>query len=61
MNQYLPFYLIYSDRAALVFVNEYWPLIYRGMLPHMMDLWDEYLTEFTNRFFSKIPFSTVFP
>ena len=49
------------NRAALIFVNEYWPLIFRGILPKMMDLWDEFLTEFTNRFFSRIPFSTVFP
>ncbi|XP_017755795.1 PREDICTED: circadian clock-controlled protein-like [Eufriesea mexicana] len=49
------------NHAALVFINEYWPLVYRGMLPKMMNTWDEYLTEFTNRFFSKIPFSTVFP
>lgn len=49
------------NRAALIFINEYWPLIFRGMLPRMMELWDEYLTEFTNRFFSKVPFSTVFP
>ncbi|XP_076763287.1 circadian clock-controlled protein daywake [Xylocopa sonorina] len=49
------------NRAALVFVNEYWPLVYRGMLPKMMDMWDSSLSEFTNRFFSKIPFSTVFP
>ncbi|CAL7939385.1 unnamed protein product [Xylocopa violacea] len=49
------------NRAALVFINEYWPLVYRGMLPKMMEMWDLYLSEFVNRFFSKIPFSTVFP
>ncbi|KAK1120371.1 hypothetical protein K0M31_012352 [Melipona bicolor] len=49
------------NQAALLFINEYWPLVYRGMLPKMMDAWDTFLTEFTNRFFSKIPFSTVFP
>ncbi|XP_003485401.1 circadian clock-controlled protein [Bombus impatiens] len=49
------------NRAALVFINEYWPLIYRAILPKLTESWDTYLTEFTNRFFSKIPFSTVFP
>lgn len=49
------------NRAALFFVNEYWPVLYRGMLPKLMEVWDVYLTEITNRFFSKIPFSTVFP
>ncbi|XP_053972528.1 uncharacterized protein LOC128873183 [Hylaeus volcanicus] len=49
------------NRAAMLFVNEYWPVVYRGMLPKMMKTWDVYLTETTNRFFSKIPFSSVFP
>lgn len=49
------------NRAALVFINEYWPLVYRTMLPKLIEMWDTYLSEFTNRFFSKIPFSTIFP
>ncbi|XP_031840628.2 protein takeout [Nomia melanderi] len=49
------------NRAAIYFVNEYWPLVYRGMLPKLVESWDSSLTEFVNRFFSKIPFSTVFP
>lgn len=49
------------NRAALLFINEYWPVVFRGMMPKMMEMWDQYLTEFTNRFFSKISFSTVFP
>ncbi|XP_076620817.1 circadian clock-controlled protein daywake [Colletes latitarsis] len=49
------------NRAAMLFVNEYWPVVYRGMLPKMIEAWDVYLTEVVNRFFSKISFSTVFP
>ncbi|XP_017887819.1 uncharacterized protein LOC108629573 [Ceratina calcarata] len=49
------------NRAALTLANEYWPVVYRTMLPTLMDEWDTYFTEFINRFFSKIPFSTVFP
>lgn len=49
------------NRAALVFINEYWPLVYRTMLPKLIEMWDTYLSEFSNRFFSKIPFSTIFP
>lgn len=49
------------NRAALVLANEYWPVVYRGMLPRLIDEWDPYFTEFINRFFSKISFSTVFP
>ncbi|CAK9833898.1 Circadian clock-controlled protein daywake [Anthophora retusa] len=49
------------NRAALVFANEYWPLLYRAMLPKLMELWDVHMSELTNRFFSKISFSAVFP
>nr|XP_033333465.1 uncharacterized protein LOC117224561 [Megalopta genalis] len=49
------------NRAAMYFANEYWPLIYRGMLPKLIESWDTLLTEFVNRFFSKIAFSSVFP
>ncbi|KZC13432.1 Circadian clock-controlled protein, partial [Dufourea novaeangliae] len=49
------------NKAALYFVNEYWPMVYRSLLPKLMEAWDTDLTEFVNRFFSKIPFSAVFP
>ncbi|XP_076644794.1 circadian clock-controlled protein daywake [Halictus rubicundus] len=49
------------NNAAIFFANEYWPTVYRGMLPYLKTSWDPILTELTNRFFSKIPFSTVFP
>ncbi|XP_076287954.1 protein takeout [Lasioglossum baleicum] len=49
------------NRAAMYFANEYWPLIYRGMLPKLRDSWDTLLTEMVNHFFSKVPFSTLFP
>lgn len=49
------------NQAAMLFVNEYWPIVYRGMLPKLVEMWDPHLTEITNRLFSKIPFSKVFP
>ncbi|XP_011878390.1 PREDICTED: uncharacterized protein LOC105567804 [Vollenhovia emeryi] len=47
--------------VIITFVNEYWPSIYRAMLPFMIDLWDPWLTRYPNAFFSKVPFSEVFP
>lgn len=49
------------NRAAMSFVNEYWPVIYRGMLPYLVETWDKEFTELVNRFFSKVPFSKIFP
>ncbi|XP_032681517.1 circadian clock-controlled protein-like [Odontomachus brunneus] len=49
------------NQAALKFVNEYWPSLYRTILPFMAQDWDTYLTELANRIFSKVSFSKTFP
>ncbi|XP_033212571.1 uncharacterized protein LOC117170136 [Belonocnema kinseyi] len=49
------------NKAALIFSNQYWPLLYRGMLPYVSQYMDNYLTEFANRIFSKLSFSNTFP
>ncbi|XP_012533930.1 uncharacterized protein LOC105835324 [Monomorium pharaonis] len=47
--------------AAIKFVNDYWPTLYRSMLPILAKSWDEQLTELSNRVFSKVSFSKTFP
>ncbi|XP_015604904.1 circadian clock-controlled protein [Cephus cinctus] len=49
------------NRAAMSFVNEYWSVLYHGMLPYVSKAWDEELTKLVNRMFSKISFSKTFP
>ncbi|EFN85090.1 hypothetical protein EAI_14886 [Harpegnathos saltator] len=49
------------NKAALQFVNEYWPSLYRSMLPFVAQNWDERFTELGNNVFSKISFSKTFP
>lgn len=49
------------NNTALKFVNEYWPSLYRAMLPFMEKNWDESLSELSNRIFSKVSFSKTFP
>ncbi|XP_012275346.1 uncharacterized protein LOC105697001 [Orussus abietinus] len=49
------------NKAAMTFVNEYWPLLYHGMLPTVSKSWDEFLTNLANKVFSKISFSKTFP
>ncbi|KAM0734711.1 hypothetical protein ACS0PU_011530 [Formica fusca] len=46
---------------AMFFVNEYWPTLYRAMLPITSENWDPWLTDLCNRFFSKVSFSKLFP
>jgi hypothetical protein len=49
------------NKVALNFVNEYWPSLYREMLPFLSQNLDEYLIEVGNRIFSKVSFSKTFP
>jgi len=50
------------NQAALIFVNEYWPVLYKAMLPIVREGWDAHLTDFVNRLvFSKISVAKYFP
>ncbi|XP_077277054.1 uncharacterized protein LOC143905486 [Temnothorax americanus] len=47
---------------AVNLVNEYWPPMYRILLPVMADIWDPWLVKtIANKFFSKVSFSELFP
>ncbi|XP_012215633.1 protein takeout-like [Linepithema humile] len=46
---------------AMVFVNEYWPLLYRIIIPIGADTWNPWLCDLVNRFFSKVSFKEIFP
>jgi len=52
---------LFSDNVVLTFVNEFWPAIYRIILPLASDTWGPWLTKFPNKLFLKIPFSQIFP
>lgn len=49
------------NKAAMQFVNEYWPSLTQSVLPIASKSWDKVCTELANRIFSKVPFSKVFP
>ncbi|MGJ2371671.1 JHBP domain-containing protein, partial [Salmonella enterica subsp. enterica serovar Paratyphi A] len=50
------------NSAAMSFVNEYWLVLYKGMLPTVEKQWDFHLTEYVNKMiFSKISASKAFP
>ncbi|EGI59213.1 Circadian clock-controlled protein, partial [Acromyrmex echinatior] len=50
----------FSD-LLINFVNEYWPTIYRTVLPIMAKEWDKFYIDIANRLFAKVSFSKVFP
>ncbi|XP_025986354.2 uncharacterized protein LOC105197153 [Solenopsis invicta] len=43
------------------FINEFWPAIHRAVLPIASARWDPWLTNLTNKLFSKVSFSKTFP
>ncbi|XP_025074913.1 uncharacterized protein LOC105430667 [Pogonomyrmex barbatus] len=49
------------NNLILAFVNEYWPPLYRVMLPIMAEIWDPWITGIVNNLFSKVSFSQIFP
>ncbi|XP_018055959.1 PREDICTED: uncharacterized protein LOC108692278 isoform X2 [Atta colombica] len=49
------------NNAVVNFANEFWPPLYRVMLPITSEAWDPWLTGIANKLFSKFSFSKVFP
>ncbi|XP_014485178.1 PREDICTED: uncharacterized protein LOC106749841 [Dinoponera quadriceps] len=49
------------NELATMFVNEYWPPIYRWGLPAAVENWDKTYSDLLTRLFSKLSFSKVFP
>ncbi|XP_057338860.1 uncharacterized protein LOC130676554 [Microplitis mediator] len=48
-------------KAALTFANQYWQILYRGMLPHAAKSWNAYMINLCNRILSNLSFSKLFP
>lgn len=49
------------NNIVLNFINEFWPSIFRVILPFLSDKLDPWATDYVNLFFSKVPFSKIFP
>lgn len=48
-------------RSALSFANEYWEILYRGMLPFAAKTWNASLKDLVNGIFANLAFSKTFP
>ncbi|XP_039311060.1 uncharacterized protein LOC120359001 [Solenopsis invicta] len=46
---------------VVFFANEFWPSLYRYIIPITSNVWDPWLAGIANKFFSKVSFSEVFP
>jgi hypothetical protein len=54
-------FIAVSDAAALSFVNQYWPVFYKELLPFAAEGWDEFWRGTLNKLFLQVPFNTIFP
>ncbi|XP_067214452.1 uncharacterized protein [Linepithema humile] len=43
------------------FANEHWPSLYRIILPTAVEVWNPWLCDLANSFFSKVSFTKIFP
>ncbi|XP_052868331.1 putative beta-carotene-binding protein [Anopheles cruzii] len=46
---------------ALEFVNQYWPMIYKEMLPNSRQVWEPVMVEIVNKIFLRVPYRRLLP
>ncbi|XP_020278639.1 uncharacterized protein LOC109852161 [Pseudomyrmex gracilis] len=49
------------NKLVVAFINEYWPSLYREVLPILSNVWEPWLIDIVNRFFTKVSFFELFP
>jgi len=52
---------LFADNFVVNFANEYWPIIYRIVLPVAINTYNPWLCNLANHFFSKVSFTEIFP
>ncbi|XP_012215621.2 uncharacterized protein [Linepithema humile] len=43
------------------FINAFWPSLYQAILPAAVKMWNPWMCDLANRFFSKVSFTKIFP
>ncbi|XP_049774148.1 uncharacterized protein LOC126161990 [Schistocerca cancellata] len=49
------------NKAALAFANEFWPVLYKELLPYADEAWDKVMRNEGNKVLAAIPFDVLFP
>lgn len=53
-------YLIFfADRLVLDFINQYWPYIYREVLPESRSVWEPIAVRDANKFLLHVPIKKI--
>jgi len=55
------FTFLFSADFVINFINEFWPAIYRSVLPIINKELEKFYIDIANRLFAKVSFSKVFP
>ncbi|XP_040168618.1 uncharacterized protein LOC120903319 [Anopheles arabiensis] len=49
------------NQIALEFVNQYWPMFYKEMLPGTRQVWEPVMIELVNKIFLRVPYRRLLP
>uniref|UniRef100_A0A182NFB0 Haemolymph juvenile hormone binding protein n=1 Tax=Anopheles dirus TaxID=7168 RepID=A0A182NFB0_9DIPT len=49
------------NTIALEFVNQYWPMIYKELLPNSRQVWEPVMVELVNKIFARVPYRRLLP
>ncbi|XP_055598035.1 putative beta-carotene-binding protein [Uranotaenia lowii] len=49
------------NQVALDFVNQYWPMLYKQMLPETRQTWEPIMLDLLNKMFNRVPYRRLLP
>lgn len=49
------------NQIALEFVNQYWPMMYKELLPASRQVWEPVMVELVNKIFLRVPYRRLLP
>uniref|UniRef100_A0A182RCP4 Circadian clock-controlled protein n=1 Tax=Anopheles funestus TaxID=62324 RepID=A0A182RCP4_ANOFN len=49
------------NQVALEFVNQYWPMFYKELLPSSRQVWEPVMVELVNKIFLSVPYRRLLP
>ncbi|XP_053672475.1 uncharacterized protein LOC128722819 [Anopheles nili] len=49
------------NQIALEFVNQYWPMMYKELLPSSRQVWEPVMVELVNKIFLRVPYRRLLP
>lgn len=58
-NIFINYFIFSADRLVLDFINQYWPYIYREVLPESRSIWEPIAVRDANKFLLHVPIKKI--